>query len=149
MLQAVRHTSFAFVLFLSVAAMLNACSRTQRSDESLIIVEPPTGPGELRVVNGSSHPVTWIWVSPTDADDLSMGAELVLDEPLAPGASIVVEVPGGWWTVWLENEDGADALLHRMWFSSESETALEVTDTYWEMGDFIGEEPDANAPEGL
>lgn len=147
MLQAVRHAALAFALVTSAALVLSSCSRAQRADESLIIVEPPAGPGELRVVNASSQPITWIWVSPTDADDLSMGAELVLDEPLAPGASMAVEVPGGWWTVWLENEGGADALLHRMWFSAESETALEVTDTYWEMGDFIGEDPAASDPE--
>lgn len=147
MLKVPRAESLRLLLLVAFAVTLVACSRDSAEDPPYIAVEPPQGPGELQLTNASSSPVTWIWVSPTDADDLSYGAELVLDEPLAPGSDLAVEVPSGWWTLWIENVDGADALLHRVWFDAESATELEVTDTWWEMGDFIGESAPASDEE--
>lgn len=110
-------------------------------------VAAATGPGAVRVVNASERSVTRLWFSPSHVEGLWPGTTPEGFATLAPGSAYEQTIPMGWWDVWVEAADGADALLYRTWFGNNAPTVFTITESWWQLGDWISEEIEEPAPQ--
>lgn len=141
----VRRASGAMVIFVAMGLAASACgsrqSPTASPDTTAVLVED-TGPGTLELRNESARTVTRLWFSPSHVEGLWPGTTPSEFSALPSGASFSQSIPMGWWDVWVEADDGADALLYRTWFGNSQPTILTITESWWQLGDWIHEEID-------
>lgn len=122
----------------AICMMITACNQpTQQRSDGWIDLTDAVGPGQIVVHNQSPRAITRLWLSPSDVDGLWPGAMPDAFITIAPYTTFESSVPAGWWDVWFEAEDGADALLHRAWFSDHQPTQFEVKESWWSLGDWI------------
>lgn len=146
---------WTLLVCLLASVFVHCTSRAHDQSVEWVEIDKAAAPGQLVVLNHSEQTLMRLWFSPSDVDGLWPGAEPEGFERLAPGHVFEGTVPAGWWDVWFENSNGADALLYRTWFGDGHETVFEIRESWWDVGNWIEEsgaaessavEPNSAAP---
>lgn len=99
--------------------------------------DAPLGDGALVIHNHSQHAITRVWLSPRNADTLEIGASPDDFDAIEAHRHATIHTPAGWWNLWLEADNGHDALLYHTWIAPDDPTTLHIDDSWWARGDWI------------
>lgn len=136
--RAKRSPALTLAIACAICVSTLACNAaTQNKEVAWIDLSDAVGPGQVIVQNQSERAITRLWFSPSEVEGLWPGAMPDNFVTIAPHTTFEGDVPAGWWDVWFESEDGADALLYRAWFGDHNPTTFVVKDSWWSLGDWI------------
>ena len=130
------------VALASAACQHRTHTDANTTDASHTLHDPPAahGAGTLVIHNHSDYAITRVWLSPHHEENLEVGASPKDFAHIAPNEHATVHTDSGWWNLWLEADNGHDALLYHTWIAPDEPTTLHIDNTWWVQGDWIQHE---------